>query len=47
MSTNSRTKRTGLAVVVMTLLGTWAAGTQSSGDALERGFKNPPAFFQW
>jgi len=26
----------------MTLLGTWAAGAQDSGDALERGFKDPP-----
>ena len=42
MSTKKKTRRLGLAVIVMTLLGTWAAGTQSSGDALERGFKNPP-----
>ena len=42
MKTMNKTKQIGLAIVVMTLLGTWAAGTQNSGDALERGFKIPP-----
>jgi len=44
MRTKNTTKQIGLAVIIMTLLGTWAAGiqTQNAGDALERGFKNPP-----
>jgi len=42
MRTMNLAKQIGWAAVVMTLLGTWTAGAQSSGDALERGFKNPP-----
>jgi len=42
MRTRNKTKRIGWLAVVMTLLGAWAAGAQNSGDALERGFKNPP-----
>jgi hypothetical protein len=43
MSTKKKTKHLGMAAIVMTLLGTWAAGTQSSRDAeLARGFKDPP-----
>jgi hypothetical protein len=42
MKTRITTKQAGWVVVVMTLLGAWTAGAQNSGDALERGFKNPP-----
>jgi hypothetical protein len=38
----NKTTQMGWVALVMILLGTWAVGTQSSGDALERGFKNPP-----
>ena len=42
MKIKIRTKQAGWVVAVMTLLGAWTAGAQNSGDALERGFKNPP-----
>jgi hypothetical protein len=35
-------KQIGLVIVIVTLLGAWAAVAQNAGDALERGFKNPP-----
>ncbi len=42
MRTSNGTKHIGWVVVVVILLGAWAAAAQNSGDALERGFKNPP-----
>ncbi len=42
MRTRDKARRIGWVAVVMTLLGTWAAGSRDTGDALERGFKNPP-----
>ena len=42
MRTRNLAKWIGGAAVVMTLLGAWTAGAQSSGEALLSGFKNPP-----
>jgi hypothetical protein len=43
MRTNKGTKLIGGVVGVLLLFGAWAAIAQTSGDALERGFQNPPA----
>ena len=42
MKTGKTGTHIGWAVMVMVLLGAWAAGAQNSGDVLERGFKDPP-----
>jgi hypothetical protein len=42
MKTSNGKKPIGWIVVVVGLLGAWAATAQNSGDSLERGFKNPP-----
>jgi hypothetical protein len=42
MRMSKGTKQIGWVVVVVGLLGAWAATAQNSGDSLERGFKNPP-----
>ena len=42
MRTSNGRNRIGWIFVVVILSGAWAAVAQNSGDALERGFKNPP-----
>src|ERR1035437_2394309 len=37
-----RAKRAGWAALLTVLLGAWIVSAQNSGDALERGFQNPP-----
>src|ERR1019366_1024537 len=37
-----RTKQAAWAVLLAALVGTWIVSAQNSGDALERGFQNPP-----
>jgi len=37
-----RTKQIGIAAAIAALLGTWIVSAQNSGDALLRGFQNPP-----
>jgi hypothetical protein len=37
-----RAKQAGWAVLLAALVGTWIVSAQNSGDALERGFQNPP-----
>ena len=42
MKISKRTMRLGLAAAIVVMLGTWLASAQNSGDALARGFQNPP-----
>jgi len=42
MKTSNGIKRIGRVAVIVALLGAWAVVAQDSGDALERGFRNPP-----
>ena len=37
-----RARQAGWAVLLAALVGTWIVSAQNSGDALERGFQNPP-----
>ncbi len=42
MKISKRTMRLGLAAAIVVMLGTWLVSAQNSGDALARGFQNPP-----
>ncbi len=42
MGNMKTTKQLGLAAAVAALLGAWIVSAQNSGEALERGFQNPP-----
>ena len=42
MKIREKVKRLGWAAPALALLGVWALSAQNSGDALERGFQNPP-----
>lgn len=42
MKTSNGIKQIGWVAVIVALLGAWAVVAQDSGDALERGFQNPP-----
>ena len=42
MRSFGKTKQLGWAALIAVLVGTWVVSGQNSGDALERGFQNPP-----
>ena len=42
MQLSKRARQAGWAVLLTALLGAWIVSAQNSGDALERGFQNPP-----